>query len=210
MPDFTVESLAHLRDPTQFQWGVIPLLAFVVYVYAVEVERRNWSAVLSGIAFWSMDWINEVVNALVLHFSGKAAIWTVTGQTSFEIMVGLTLEIALLFSVSGIAFVKTLHRDPEVRVLGIRNRWLSILGFSVFCTVVELMLHKTGSFHWYYPWWNENAPWLIVPFGYGTFFGIAAWVHDLPTLAGKVRVTASVAGVAAAGLIVFGPVLGWI
>ena len=31
-----------------FDWSTVTLLALVVYVYAVEVERRNWSAILAG------------------------------------------------------------------------------------------------------------------------------------------------------------------
>jgi hypothetical protein len=37
------QALSILRDGSLFQWYVIPLFAFVVYVYAVEVERRNCS-----------------------------------------------------------------------------------------------------------------------------------------------------------------------
>lgn len=36
----------------------MPLFALVVYVYAVEVERHNWSLVFAGLAFWGMDWFN--------------------------------------------------------------------------------------------------------------------------------------------------------
>ena len=45
------QALAVLRNPETFQWYVIPLFALVVYVYAVEVERRNWSLV----SFWVHD-----------------------------------------------------------------------------------------------------------------------------------------------------------
>lgn len=44
---------------------MIPLLLLVLYVYAVEVERRNWSAVLGGLALWGMDWFNEIWNSVV-------------------------------------------------------------------------------------------------------------------------------------------------
>ncbi len=210
VPAFTVEALRLLRDPSQFQWNAIALFGFVVYVYAVEIEKRNWNTVCAGLAFWSVDWINEVVNTLVLHFNGKAAIWTTTGRTSFQILPGLTLEITFLFAIAGIAFTKQFPPDKALRILGIPNRWVLVIGYSLFSVFVELLLHATGSFHWYYPWWNEHNPWLIVPFGYGTFYAAAAWVHDLPTLKGKVRATGALAGAAAASLVVFGPVLGWL
>ena len=50
-----------LRDGSQFQWYIIPLLAFVFYVYVGEVEKRNLNLVFAGLAFWGMDWINEII-----------------------------------------------------------------------------------------------------------------------------------------------------
>ena len=35
MSDFAFEALSRLRDGSNFQWYVIPLLAFVFYVYTV-------------------------------------------------------------------------------------------------------------------------------------------------------------------------------
>ena len=210
MPSFTREALHLLRDPAQFKWYAIPLLGLAIYAYAAEIEKRNWNTVLAGIAFWSVDWINETVNALVLHFTGTAAIWTTTGETAFQILVGLNIEIAFLFSTAGIVFAKVLPRDPRQRWLGLPNRSVLVAGFSAFSVLVELLLHRTGSFHWYYSWWNERQPWLIVLFGYATFYAAAAWVHDLPTLRAKLAVTGAIAGTAAAGLLVFGPILGWI
>jgi hypothetical protein len=57
---FTRQAEHLLRAPGHFDWSTVTLLALVVYVYAVEVERSNWSAVLAGIAFWLMDWANEI------------------------------------------------------------------------------------------------------------------------------------------------------
>jgi hypothetical protein len=115
-------SLTHsaaARNPTTFNWTTIPLLGFAIYVYAVEIERQNWSRVLAGLAFWLMDWVNEIVNALVLRFTNYAPIWTATGHTSFEIFVGLNIEISLLFFIAAITLCKQLPRDPKARILGI-------------------------------------------------------------------------------------------
>lgn len=68
MSEAAQQALAILRDPGQFKWYVIPLLAFVFYVYVIEVEKKNWSLVLAGLAFWGMDWFNEIWNSLVFHF----------------------------------------------------------------------------------------------------------------------------------------------
>jgi len=51
---------------------VIPLLLLVLYVYANEIERRNWKVVFAGLALFGMDWFNEIWNALVFHFTQYA------------------------------------------------------------------------------------------------------------------------------------------
>ncbi|MCP2316881.1 hypothetical protein APR12_002221 [Nocardia amikacinitolerans] len=50
MTDNAREALEILRDASQFQWYVIPLLLIVIYIYAVEVERRNWNVLFAGLA----------------------------------------------------------------------------------------------------------------------------------------------------------------
>ena len=111
--DFTLEAQDLLRDSSQFKWYAVTLLVFVMYVYAVEVERRRWDIVLAGAVFWLADWINEITNSLVLHFSDRAALWTVTGDTAYLILIGLNLEISLMFAVSGIVFAKSLPPVPK-------------------------------------------------------------------------------------------------
>ena len=88
------------------------LLVLVLYVYAVEVERRRWDIVLAGVAFWLADWINEIANSLILHFSDRAALWTVTGDTAYLVLIGLAIEISLMFAISGVVFAKTLPAGP--------------------------------------------------------------------------------------------------
>ena len=118
------EALDILRDGDTFQWSTVTLLGLALYVYAVEVERRRWDIFLAGLAFWLMDWFNELVNSAVFHASDRAPLWTVTGDTSFLILIGLNIEICLLFLVSGVVFVKSLppralQRGGE-RVRGLR------------------------------------------------------------------------------------------
>ena len=87
------QALAILRDRSQFRWYVIPLFALVVYVYAAEVERRNWSLVFAGLAFWGMDWFNEIWNGLIFHFTQYAPAWGAPGQTAYLILIGLNIEL---------------------------------------------------------------------------------------------------------------------
>jgi hypothetical protein len=173
------EALEILRDGSTFEWSTVPLLGFVFYVYAVEVERRRWDIVLAGLAFWFMDWFNELVNSAIFHLSDRAPLWTVTGDTSYLILIGLNVEISMLFIVSGIIFVKQLPPDRSLRILGVPNRLLLVFAFSSLCVLVELFLESTGYFTWEYWWWNTPFVPLIVVFGYMTFFGVAAWVYDM-------------------------------
>ena len=198
-----------LRDTDNFSWTTVTLFGLAVYVYAVEVERRNWSAVLAGLAFWGVDWINEVVNALVLHFTDRAAIWTATGGTSYQILIGLNIEISLLFFIAGIVFVKQLPPNPAAKILGLPNRVFLVLAFSTFAVLVEALLNAADVFHWEYWWWNfPNVP-LIILFGYGTFFAAAAWVYDMRKRSRQLTVVGALAAIAAALLITYGPILDW-
>jgi hypothetical protein len=173
------EALEILRDGRTFEWSSVALLGFVFYVYAVEVERRRWDIVLAGLAFWLMDWFNELANSAIFHASDRAPLWTVTGDTSFLILIGLNVEISFLFLVAGIVFVKQLPRDPAMKILGLPNRLVLVFAFSCLCVLVEVFLEWTGYFTWEYWWWNTPFVPLIVVFGYMTFFGIAAWVFDM-------------------------------
>jgi hypothetical protein len=207
---FTREAQHLLRAPGMFNWSTVTLLALVVYVYAVEVQRGSWSALLAGVAFWLMDWANEIVNALVLHFDGHAALWTVTGTTSFLILIGLTIEISLFFAINGIVFVKLLPADRRARVLGVPNRWAIAIALSLVSVGVELLLHADGVFHWYYWWWNVASFPVIVVFGYLTFYVVSFWVYDMTQRPRQLRVVGSLAALDLTAGLVFGPLLGWL
>jgi hypothetical protein len=208
--DAAQRALAILRDGSQFRWYVIPLLAIVLYVYAVEVERRNWNLVFAGLALWAMDWFNEIWNALVLHATGYAPVWAAPADTAFLFLVGLNIEICFMFAIAGIVVGKLLPRDPALRILGLPNRIVVASAASVFCVVVEMFLNAVGALTWDYWWWSARMPWLIVVFGYYTFFAVAFWVHDLPTVARKVRVVGALYAFDALCLAVFAGLLKWI
>ena len=135
-----------------------------------------------------MDWFNEIANALVLHFDGHAALWTVTGHTSFLILIGLTVEISLFFAINGIIFTKLLPADRGARILGLPNRWAIAIGLSLVSVGVELLLHADGVFHWHYWWWNVASFPVIVVFGYLTFYVVAFTVYDAPRRARQLQI----------------------
>jgi hypothetical protein len=210
VPVYTREAEQLLRARGHFNWSTVTLLALVVYVYAAEVERSNWSAILAGVAFWLMDWFNEIINALVLHFNGHAALWTVTGSSSYLILIGLPIEVSLFFAINGVIFVKLLPADRKVRILGLPNRWAIALALSLVSVGVELLLHALGVFHWYYWWWNVASFPVIVVLGYLTFYVVAFIVYDAPRRSQQVAIVSSLAALDLGLGLVFGLLLSWI
>jgi hypothetical protein len=204
------QALAILRDPSTFQWYVIPLFALVVYAYTVEVEKRNWSLVFAGLAFWGMDWFNEIWNGLVFHFTNYAPVWGAPGKTAYLLLIGLNIEICFMFAIAGIAFSKMLPAHRTIKILGIPNRLLFAITGSIFCVTVELLLNAAGALTWDYRWWNLGAPWLIFLVGYLPFFLVAFRVFDMPSVRRKAITTGGILGFDAVCLVLFAGVLNWI
>jgi hypothetical protein len=203
------QALKILRDSSLLQWYVIPLFALVVYVYAVEVERRNWSAIFAGLAFYGMDLVNETWNALVLHFTERSAVWTTPGHTAYLILVGLTIEITFMFAISGIIFTKMLPPDKTMRIAGVPNRWLFAAVNAALCVFVEVLLNKADLLVWEYPWWNFPNVWLIFLIGYLPFMVVSFWVYDMEKIRSKVMAVATIYGTVLPAMIIFG-LLDWI
>jgi hypothetical protein len=210
MTESAQQALSILRQGNQFQWYVIPLFALVVYVYAVEIERRNWNLLFAGLAFWGMDWFNEIWNALVMHFTNYAPVWGAPGKTAYLILIGLNIEICFMFAIAGITFSKMLPPQKQTRILGIPNRLFFAIVGSAFCVFVELLLNSIGALTWEYSWWNTGAPWLIFLVGYLPFFLVSFWVHDMPSLRKKVLAVGALFGFDALLILVFGVALHWL
>ena len=204
------QALSILRDGSLFQWYVIPLFALVVYVYAVEVERRNWNLFFAGLAFWGMDWFNEIWNSLVFHFTNHAPVWGAPGQTAYLVLIGLNIEISFMFAIAGITFGKMLLPDKKTKILGIPNRLFFAVAGAAFCVFIEILLNSIGALTWEYPWWSASAPWLIFLIGYLTFFLVSFWVHDIKTVRGKAITVGAILSVDILAIIIFGFVLNWI
>jgi hypothetical protein len=204
------QAMAILRNPATFQWYVITLFALTVYVYAVEVERRNWSLVFAGLAFWGMDWFNEIWNGLVFHFTNYAPVWGAPGKTAYLLLIGLNIEICFMFAIAGVAFCKMLPTDKSLKILGLPNRLVFAILGSIFCVIVELLLNTAGALTWDYAWWNVGAPWLIFLIGYLPFFLVSFWVFDMPSVKQKVITVGTILGFDLICLILFAGILNWI
>jgi hypothetical protein len=210
MTEASEQALKILRDASLFQWYLIPLFALVVYVYAVEIERRNWSCVFAGLAFYGMDLFNEVWNALVLHFTDRSAVWTTPGDTAYLILVGLTIEISLMFAVAGVAFTKMLPKDKSLKILGIPNRWFFAVVNAIFCVFVEVLLNRADVLVWEYPWWNFPNVGLIFLLGYLPFMVVSFWVYDMEKIRNKIAAVLVIYAVDLPAIALFAGLLGWI
>jgi hypothetical protein len=210
MTESAQQALSILRDGSLFQWYVISLFALVVLVYANEIEKRNWSLVFAGLAFWGMDWFNEIWNGLVLHFTQYAPVWGAPGQTAYLILAGLNIEICFMFAIAGIGFSKMLPKDKKMKVLGIPNRLLFAIVGAAFCVFVEYLLNAIGALTWDYSWWSRGAPWLIFLVGYLYFFLVSFWVFDMESVKKKVIAVGTIFAFDIICLILFMGVLKWI
>jgi hypothetical protein len=204
------QALSILRDGSLFQWYVIPLFAFVVYVYACEIEKKNWSLVFAGLTFWGLDWFNEIWNGLVFHFTQYAPVWGTPGKSAFVILIGLNIEICFMFAIAGIVFSKLLPVDKKLRILGLPNRLFLAIAGSIFCVFVEVLLNAVGALTWDYSWWSARAPWLIFLLGYFYFFIGAFWVYDMTSRKRQAITVSIIFGFDVVCLVLFGAILKWI
>ncbi|MFE9787287.1 hypothetical protein ACFYO7_18070 [Nocardia salmonicida] len=208
MTDNARAALEILRDADQFKWYVIPLLLMVVYIYSVEVERRNWNVLFAGLALWGMDWFNEIWNALVFHFTERAPVWAASGPTAYQILIGLNIEICFMFAIMGIAAAKMLP-PKETRIFGLPNRPVLVAIDSIAAVGVEVLLNKAGVLTWDWSWWQPSFPFLIWIIGYVPFFAVCFFVHDLASVRSKALVVGTIFGIDAIALIGFGAA-GWL
>ena len=176
MTQASIQALQGLRDVSTLKWYVIPLLAIILYIYAVEIRNAResgiWDAVFSGLTLFGMDFINETWNGWVFHLTGRSAFWTAPGETALRTMIGWNIEIMFMFAIAGIIFYHSLLPDRKKKILGIPDQWIMAIVFSAFCVFVEVILNIGGHLVWEYPWWNRSLAgiWLIFLFGYFHFF----------------------------------------
>lgn len=204
-PEVTQQALALLRDGSNFQWYILPILALVLYVYFNEISKKNWKGVAAGLALYMVHWLYEIANALIQHFSGHA-LWTVPSGTSFLLLVGVGIELSLMFSIAGLVMSKLLPADPTAKILGINNRLVFAIGNAAFAGILEIFLARTPVFAWVYPWWGAFPVFLTV---YIPFFLAAFYCYDWKPLK-QVRFIGGLFLLNALLLVVFAGILKWI
>lgn len=204
-PEATSQALSILRNGDQFHWAIIPLLAFVVYIYANEISKKNWNGVAAGLALYVVHWFYEILNALIQHYSGHA-LWTVPTGTAYLLLVGVGVELSLMFSVAGLIMSKLLPSDPKLKILGINNRLVFAFGNAAFFALVEIFLASTPVFVWVYSWWGAFPVFITV---YVPFFLAAFYAYDWGKKT-RIRFICGMAGLNIVLLIVFAGILKWI
>ncbi|HON38859.1 MAG: hypothetical protein ACOX3E_12090 [Desulfomonilia bacterium] len=203
-PEATQQALDIVRSGDPFQWYVITLAVIVLYIYGHEYERGNYKAIAAGLSLYMVHWFVEIVNALIQHFSGHA-LWTVPDRTAFSIMVGVGIEISLMFSIAGIVTTKLLPKDPKAKIAGINSRIFVAVFTAAAAAIIEIFLVRTPAFVWVYPFWGSFPVFVTV---YIPFFAAAVYAYDAP-LKRSFTFVGALGAVNLAGLVVFG-LLGWI
>ena len=164
-----------VRDPSNFHWAILTLYAIVMITYCNEIKAKNYAAVACALGLYSIHWLYEIANAVICHFSGYA-LWTVSPEsTSFILLIGVSAELSLMFSVAGFT-CKLLPDDKDKKIFGINNRWLFGIGFALFCGIFEIFLAWTPAFIWVYPWWGAIPVSILV---YIPFFVGAYKIYDM-------------------------------
>ncbi len=218
--DSAQQTLNSLRDPSNFQWYVIPLFVIVLYIYSQEIHKaqkeQDWSKVAAGLALFGMDLINEIVNGLIFHFSDHAALWMTPGKSAYIILIGWNIEIALMFSVLGIAFAYSLPLNRELslnaRVFQINNRWVMAIAAAWGSVLIEVLLNKANVLVWEYWFWNASLKgiWLIFFLGYLHFYVVTFLIHDMESKRQKFLSLGVIYATGFLGILIFGLFLNWL
>jgi len=165
---------AAVRDPSNFNWTFIALLAFVVMMYVDEINKKNYKAIAAALMLYSVHWLYEIANAVICYFSGYA-LWTVSPEsTSFILLIGVSWELSMMFAVAGFTS-KLLPKDKDMKILGVNNRIVFAIGSALFFSLVEIFLAWTPAFIWVYPWWGAIPVFITT---YIPFFLASYLIYD--------------------------------
>jgi len=209
-------ALDGLRDFSTLEWYVIPFLAILFYIYAIEIKKarqsKNFNAIFAGLTIFGMDFFNETWNGWVFHLTQHSALWTTPGKTALRTMVGWNIEIMFMFAISGIIYYHTLSEDKKEKILGVPNRWFWAIGYSVFCVFVECFLNLGGHLVWEYSFWSRSfgGVWLIFFFGYFHFYVAALLVIGMKTNKAKIITISAIYAVAILMNVIGLGFLGWV
>ncbi len=116
-----------VRSVDNFNWTFIFILAVVAFIYGTELKNKNYKGIVAGLSLYMVHWFYEIMNAVIGGVSGYA-LWTVSPEsTSYVLLIGVSWELSMMFSIAALGLSKILPKDPKEKILGINNRWFFLL-----------------------------------------------------------------------------------
>ena len=178
-----------VRDTGNFNWTFIFILAVVFYVYWSEIHKKNYPAVQAGLALYGVHWLYEIANAIIGKCSGYP-LWAVSNQsTTFILLVGVSWELSMMFSLAGIISFKMMPQDRTKRYFargkfkGISCKLMVAIEMALLFALFESFLAGTSnnSFIWVYKWWG------VIPVFFTTYIPFFLASNYVPDMKPKAR-----------------------
>lgn len=202
-----------VRWTGNFNWTFIFILAVVFYVYWTEIHNKNWEAVRAGLALYGVHWLYEICNAIIAAIFGYP-LWSVSNDsTTFILLIGVSWELSMMFSLAGIISYKMLPKDRTTHYFsrggdkprkGIDCRLVGALSMALLFALFESFLAGCGDgtkFIWVYKWWGVIPVFVTT---YIPFFLASNYINDFKPKTQKIML-ASLWGLVALLLIVLIP-----
>ncbi len=173
-----------VRTTFNFNWTFIFILAVVFYIYWTEIRKKDMKAVYAGLALYGVHWLYEIANAVIAHIFGYP-LWTVSNEsTTFILLIGVSWELSMMFSIAGIISWKMLPDDTSKRYFakngrkGISCKLVGAIEMAVLFALFESFLAGTSnnSFIWVYKWWGVLPVFITT---YVPFFLASNYVPDM-------------------------------
>ena len=191
--DAIKHAIAHVRDSSyNFNWTFIFILAVVFYVYWSEIHKKNYPAVQAGLALYGVHWLYEIMNAIICKASGYP-LWTVSPEsTTLILLVGVSWELSMMFSLAGIISFKMMPEDRTKRYFargkfkGISCKLVVAIEMALLFALFESFLAGAAfagqpTFIWYYKWWG------VIPVFITTYIPFFLASNYVPDMKPKVR-----------------------
>lgn len=173
-----------VRDTGNFNWTFIFILAVVFYVYWTEIHNKNYKVVKAGLALYGVHWLYEICNAIIAAIFGYP-LWSVSNEsTTFILLIGVSWELSMMFSLAGMISYKMLPDDTSKRYFakdgkkGISCKLVGAIEMALLFALFESFLAGTSnnSFIWVYKWWGVIPVFITT---YVPFFLASNYVPDM-------------------------------
>jgi hypothetical protein len=164
MTEASLKALSMVRSFNYIHWSLAPFFPLLLYVFAVEIKKRNFNILYSCLCFFAFLEV-EIINGLVLHFTNYAPLWNVYKTSGFMFTVGINMEIVTLFVLACLGYLKLLPEKEDGKFFGIfPGKWAMIIGATIVCGGTECILNKGGLLIWEYSWWGWQAAFVFYLF----------------------------------------------